>query len=160
MMVNRAVVAAALCAFCCNASAAAYRVIGVADGDTITVLGEDKQMVKCRLYGIDAPEKAQAYGAQSKASLSELTFQRIVDIRFAGSDRYGRSICKITVDGLDINREQLVRGMAWVYRRYTDDASYGAAELAARTANRGLWHDIEPVPPWQFRRLKSSISVH
>ena len=84
-------------------------VIGIADGDTITVLDDDKRMVKCRLYGIDAPEKHQAYGAESKASLSEMMFQRIVDIGFSGRDRYGRSICKVNVDGLDVNREQLVR---------------------------------------------------
>jgi endonuclease YncB( thermonuclease family) len=151
-MVWHAVLLAAACVFSCSAGAASFRVVGIADGDTITVLDDDKQMIKCRLYGIDAPEKAQPYGAQSKASLSELAFQRIAEIGFAGRDRYGRSICKVTVDGLDVNREQLLRGMAWMYRRYTGDASYDAAEVAARAAGRGLWRDSQAVPPWDFRR--------
>lgn len=73
-VVRHAVVVATACVFSCSAGAASYRVIGIADGDTITVLDDDKRMVKCRLYGIDAPEKHQAYGAESKASLSEMTF--------------------------------------------------------------------------------------
>lgn len=151
-MFGRAVAVAAACVFSCSAGAASYRVIGIADGDTITVLDDDERTVKCRLYGIDAPEKAQAYGAQSKASLSEMTFRRVAEIGFTGRDRYGRSICKVTVDGLDVNREQLVRGMAWMYRRYAGDASYDAAEVAARAAGRGLWRDSRAVPPWDFRR--------
>lgn len=151
-VVRHAVVVATACVFSCSAGAASYRVIGIADGDTITVLDDDKRMVKCRLYGIDAPEKHQAYGAESKASLSEMTFQRIADIGFSGRDRYGRSICKVNVDGLDVNREQLVRGMAWMYRRYAGDASYDAAEGAARAAGSGLWRDSLAVPPWEFRR--------
>jgi hypothetical protein len=93
-MIGRAIFLAAVCVFSCSASAGLYRVIGVADGDTITVLDDNERMVKCRLYGIDAPEKAQAYGAQSKASLSEMTFRRIAEIGFTGRDRYGRRSVK------------------------------------------------------------------
>lgn len=41
------------------------RVVGVSDGDTVTVLDEYNKQNKIRLSGIDAPEKAQAYGQKS-----------------------------------------------------------------------------------------------
>lgn len=138
-------------AFLNSAFAAPFRVVGVSDGDTITVVDAQDRVIKCRLYGIDAPEKRQAFGARSKESLSELTYQRSADIEVTGLDRYGRSICKVFVNGVDVNREQLARGFAWMYRRYTVDASYAAAELAARSAARGLWRDASPVAPWEFR---------
>lgn len=98
-VVRHAFVVATACVFSCSAGAASYRVIGIADGDTITVLDDDKRMVKCRLYGIDAPEKHQAYGAESKASLSELTFQRIADIGFWGATDTGGRSAKSTSTG-------------------------------------------------------------
>ena len=36
--------------------------VGVSDGDTITVLNDAKVQHKIRLAGIDAPEKGQAFG--------------------------------------------------------------------------------------------------
>lgn len=42
------------------------RVVGVSDGDTITVLVGEHDSVKVRLAGIDAPEKAQPFGSVSK----------------------------------------------------------------------------------------------
>ena len=48
------------------------KVVSIADGDTITILDADKKQHKVRLYGIDAPEKAQAFGAKSKAHLGKL----------------------------------------------------------------------------------------
>ena len=38
------------------------QVVKVSDGDTITVLAPGNQQVKIRLYGIDCPEKKQAFG--------------------------------------------------------------------------------------------------
>lgn len=136
--------------------ASVYRVIGVADGDTLTALSNDRERVKCRLYGIDAPEKKQAYGQASKASLAALSFGRSAVIDVMGHDRYGRALCKVQVNGLDINREQIARGMAWMYRQYARDAAYSDAEMAARAHGLGVWRDSDPVPPWDFRRQRSS----
>lgn len=134
-----------------SAIAAPLRVVGVLDGDTIKVIDAQDRLMKCRLFGIDAPERRQAFGARSKESLSELTYQRMADIEVSGLDRYGRTICKVSVNGVDVNLEQVTRGLAWMYRRYTADASYAAAELAARSAGRGLWRDASPVAPWDYR---------
>lgn len=154
--------AALFLATICQAGLISGRVVRVADGDTITVLDTSNVQHKIRLAGIDAPEKAQAYGERSRESLSDLVAGRTVIVETTKKDRYGRSVGKILLDGQDINLEQVRRGMAWFYRQYerelwpADRASYDAAEAEARQARRGLWADRAPVPPWDFRRQPGS----
>lgn len=137
-------------------------VIGVSDGDTIKVLDASRQQHRVRLAGIDAPEKAQAFGQRSKQSLSDLAYGRQVTIDTHKNDRYGREVGKVLVDSRDINLEQLRRGMAWHYKAYEreqsadDRASYASAEEDAREAKRGLWVDPHAVAPWNFRRSRSA----
>lgn len=134
------------------------RVVGVADGDTVTVLDQSNTQHKIRLAGIDAPEKAQAFGQRSKESLSDLLFDKTVTVDTDKRDRYGRKVGKILVDGTDANLVQIERGLAWHYKAYAheqpvqDRETYAAAEVAARGHRRGLWRDAEPVAPWEFRR--------
>ena len=64
------------------------RVVGIADGDTFTGLTTDNKQVKCRIYGIDAPEKKQAFGSRSKQALSDLIFGENVHIKIQDKDRY------------------------------------------------------------------------
>ena len=129
-----------------------YRVVKIADSDTLTALSATRRQLKCRLYGIDAPEKRQAFGQASKVSLAALSYGRPAQIEVVGRDRYGRAICRVAVGGVDVNREQIVRGMAWMYRRYASDFDYSAAEITARTRRVGIWREIDPVPPWAFRK--------
>lgn len=153
MRVGKVLLWLAACCLSTGAFAAeSYRVVKIADGDTLTALGADLQQVKCRLYGIDAPEKKQAYGQASKLSLAELAFGRSAQIDIVGHDRYGRAICRIAVAGVDVNKEQIARGMAWMYRRYAKDATYSDAEAAAQDRRIGLWREAQPVPPWDFRK--------
>ncbi|MES2318848.1 MAG: thermonuclease family protein [Pseudomonadota bacterium] len=133
-------------------SAQEYRVVKIADGDTLTALSPSMEQLKCRLYGIDAPEKKQAFGQASKLSLAQLSFGRTAQIDVVGRDRYGRSLCRIAVAGVDVNKEQIARGMAWMYRRYAKDPSYSDAEGTAQSLRIGIWRDAQPVPPWDFRR--------
>jgi micrococcal nuclease len=92
------------------------KVVGISDGDTITVLVGGHQPLKVRLAEIDAPEKSQAYGQRSKQSLSNLAFGKQVRVEQQDRDRYGRVVGKVYVGSLDVNAEQVKRGMAWVYR--------------------------------------------
>ena len=137
------------------------RVIGVHDGDTITVLDAAKAQHKIRLAGIDAPELKQAFGTRSKQSLSEMVYNKQVKIEWDKRDRYGRTIGVILVDGHDVNLEQVRTGMSWWYRQYAkeqkseDRKLYELAEVDARAAKRGLWADNAPVPPWEWRHGKS-----
>ena len=136
------------------------RVVRIADGDTVTVLDATNRQWKIRLMGIDAPEKKQAFGQKSKAHLSDLVFNKQVDIEFNKKDRYGRTIGKILVNGVDANLEQVKAGMAWHYKQYQreqtaeDRIAYAQAEQKARIEKRGLWIDPYPTPPWEYRHRK------
>jgi endonuclease YncB( thermonuclease family) len=127
------------------------KVVAVADGDTITVM-RDLVPVKLRLLEIDAPEKKQAFGARSKQSLSDLCFNKTATLIEKGRDRYGRTLARVSCEGVDANAEQVRRGMAWVYDRYVTDRALYAVQTEARDAGRGLWADPDAVPPWQWRR--------
>lgn len=93
-------------------------VVGVADGDTITVLDADNVQHKIRLTGIDAPEKKQPFGNRSKQSLSDMVFNKTVTVETDKRDRYGRELGKVLADGKDVNLEQVRAGFAWHYKAY------------------------------------------
>jgi micrococcal nuclease len=140
---------------CISAPAFAHKVIGVADGDTLTVL-QDQRPVKIRLANVDAPEKAQAFGQRSKQSLSELCYGKDATYDAVDVDRYGRTVAVVTCGGVNVNQEQVARGMAWVYTRYNKDPVLGGIEARAREARAGLWSEPAPTPPWTFRRSAST----
>ena len=149
-----------LLALACQADTLRGRVVGVADGDTVTVLDAQKVQHKVRLSGIDAPERSQAFGQRSKEHLSDLVFGQTVQVDFNKTDRYGRLIGKIVVNGQDANLQQLHAGMAWHYKEYEREqppeerSRYAQAEVDARSQRVGLWKDPKPVPPWEFRRAQ------
>lgn len=157
---------ALLCALIVSASATALadtligKVVGVADGDTITVLDGQQAQHKVRLMGIDCPEKAQPFGQNAKQSLSDLVFGRSVNVEWQKLDRYERIVGKVVVRGQDANLEQVRRGLAWHYKKYereqepSDRVSYAEAEIEARIARRGLWADPESISPWDWRKSR------
>ena len=134
------------------------KVVSVADGDTITVLDAEKTQHKIRLQGIDAPEKAQAFGAKSKQALYEMVHGKTVQVSFEKSDKYGRILGKVLLDGQDICHQQIKAGLAWHYKKYqnqqplADRDAYSASETAAKNEKLGLWSDPRPVAPWDFRK--------
>ena len=144
----------------CHAGTIEGRVVSVADGDTVTVLDAANVQHKIRLSGIDAPEKAQAFGNRSKESLSGMVFDKPVTVETEKKDRYGRAVGKVLINGMDVNLEQVQRGFAWHYKEYEREQSandrklYDFAEKEARTTRRGLWRDAEPLAPWEFRKAK------
>jgi micrococcal nuclease len=135
------------------------KVIGIADGDTIEVL-RDRQPVKVRLNGIDAPEKDQAFGTKARQFVSSLAFSQVVTVVELGKVRYDRTIADVVLaDGRVLNREVVRAGFAWWFRRYSTDASLGELEAEARAAKRGLWADPHPVPPWEWRQAQRAAPV-
>jgi endonuclease YncB( thermonuclease family) len=127
------------------------RVVGISDGDTITVLEPGNKQTRVRLAQIDAPESHQDFGQASKQVLSGLVYGKQVTIEVETIDKYGRTVGKVLAGGQDMNLEQVRTGMAWVYRQYAHDQAYYAAEKTARQAKMGLWSQPNPIPPWEFR---------
>jgi len=143
--------AVCLLALACTAQAETLigYVVTIADGDTLTLLDASRQQHKIRLAGIDAPA---------------LTFDKHVTVEWNKRDRYGRSIGKIMVNSIDSNLEQVKAGMAWWYRDYAkeqaaaDRITYEQAEAMARQQKLGLWREINPMPPWEFRHGGAQLS--
>ena len=133
------------------------RVVGVTDGDTITLLDADNRRHKIRLDGIDAPESGQPFGRASKQHLAALLANREAVADCSKVDRYRREVCRVLVGGADAGLEQVRAGLAWFFRRYAKELppdrrqQYADTEAQAKAERRGLWADAEPVAPWDWR---------
>ncbi len=130
------------------------KVIRVLDGDTIEIL-QGKKPVRIRLTNIDAPEKKQAFGRWSTNQLKGLVAAQPVTVTYTQTDRYGRIIGRVfTTNGNDASRYMVQSGAAWVYERYNTDKALPALQREAQKQRRGLWADVNPVPPWEWRHKK------
>ena len=131
------------------------KVVRVHDGDTVTVLSGG-EMLKVRLYGVDAPESAQKGGADSRRFAADLASFQEVKLEVRDKDRYGRSVAIVRLpDGRTLNEELVRAGHAWVYPAYCNTARcayWQTLEAKAKDDRNGLWRDKNPVPPWQWRR--------
>ena len=132
------------------------KVVGVHDGDTITLLvpdGASFKQVKVRLGEIDTPESKQPYGERAKQTLSDLAYNKPARVVVQDTDKYGRTVGRVYVGSLDVNAEMIRQGAAWAYRQYLKDQSLLALEAEAKTAKRGLWAlpEAERMPPWEWR---------
>ncbi|HEU5114800.1 MAG TPA: thermonuclease family protein [Candidatus Paceibacterota bacterium] len=135
-----------------------YKVVRVHDGDTITVLSPNKESLRIRFYGMDAPELKQPWGDRSRNELSKLVFGKEVALDIVSKDRYGRSVAKIYVGGLYVNREMVARGLAWWYTSYDkNDKDFEGLQESARDRKIGLWSEKNPIPPWEWRQKEESI---
>ena len=131
-------------------------VVGVADGDTITVLHNGKGE-RVRLYGIDTPEKRQAFGKKAKQFTSSMVFGKTVKVETKDFDRYGRTVGLVSINGESLNETLIKAGYAWVYSRYCKESfckDWLNLESVARSGKIGLWSDPDPMPPWDFRHKK------
>lgn len=131
----------------------AGKVVAVSDGDTVTVLTEDETQVRVRLYGIDAPESGQDFGARAKQAASDLAFGQAVTVRTTRVDRFGRTVGEVVLaDGRSVNRELVRQGMAWHYAQVAPkDEDMARLQAEAKRARRGLWSQPDPVAPWAWR---------
>ncbi|WP_371436658.1 thermonuclease family protein [Polaromonas sp.] len=144
-------------------------VVGVSDGDTITArCGQPGayEQVTVRIGAIDAPERRQPFGARAKEALSGLVFDKLARLDCSKTDRYRRSVCSVWVapasapagpKTLDAGLAMITEGMAWWYRAYSREQTaeqrgqYEFAEQEASARRAGIWRDVDPVPPWQWR---------
>ena len=127
--------------------------IRVADGDTILVRGESGE-IRLRLYGIDAPELNQNYGATSKKALQKMLSAGTIEYTIIETDQYGRGVALVKTEALDINRQMILEGHAWFYTRhcilnFCDE--WRELEQEAQKGKKGLWQSNTPTPPWKHR---------
>lgn len=146
--------------FAANGETIDGKVMRVKDGDTVVVVpAEGGEFFVCRLYGIDAPEGKQSHGEESTKALKQLVLGQQVEVRTKGRDQYGRKICFIQKGELDVNVEMIRQGYAWAFRKYLNapyTSAYVSAEAEAKTNKRGLWQLANPVPPWEYRKVKNT----
>ena len=133
------------------------RVIRVADGDTVTLLTPEKQEIRIRFQGIDAPEREQDFGAQSRKNLNSLVYGKTIRVKVDKTDKHGRVVGRIWLPQgkgkmLDVEEAQLRAGMAWHYEYFNHEKKLANAQKEAQRAKRGIWSRPDPVPPWKWRQ--------
>ncbi|MCC5611530.1 thermonuclease family protein [Nostoc sp. CHAB 5834] len=138
-----------------------WQVIRVSDGDTITVRQMNGREKKLRLCGIDAPEKSQPLGKESKANLQRLVDEvdKTVMVSEIESDRYGRTVAEVfsSKNGVEknFNEEQLSSGNAYIYTQYVgkcpNKIPFENAEAIAQSKKLGVWSGNYQ-KPWDYRK--------
>ena len=142
-----------LFALALSASAQTFtaKVVGVHDGDTITVY-DGREQTRIRLEGIDCPETGADFSTRAKQLTSNLVFGKQVRVEGKETDRYGRLVARVMVDGTDVSLALVEAGLAWRYKQYCDDPVLTAAELVAREKKVGVWSVPNPTAPWASRK--------
>jgi micrococcal nuclease len=137
------------------------RVTHVTDGDTLwaqpsgRVHGSgQREAIKIRIEGIDAPEICQAWGEQSRNALRQAALYQPVTLHLRGHDHFGRWIGKVELHGQDLGEWLIAKGHAWSYTHRRRGGAYEQAENQAREARRGLFSQAAPVQPSVFRKRK------
>jgi len=139
----------------------AFCVTNVSDGDSFTAIVSGRR-VKCRLYGIDAPELHQPFGPTAAENLRDLILDRVLEGRIITLDCYSRTVVDLWAYGaVRVALLMLRDGLAWHTPRWSPDRKgFSHAQHAARISRKGLWVDPCPAPPWTWRRQQGYRVMH
>lgn len=127
----------------------------VIDGDTFIFksVGGSEDSYKIRMWGIDAPESSQTYGAESRRALEDKILNRAVHLVVMDTDRYSRQVCQVYGDfEEDVNLYMVAGGNAWHFSELADSRALASAQSQAKKNKRGLWTYPAPEPPWEYRK--------
>jgi micrococcal nuclease len=130
------------------------KIISVKDGDSLELLTEENEIIEIRLAHVDTPEKKQPYGKAAKVFAANLVWGHIVTATQTDTDRYKRKICIVEANGRILNLELVRAGLAWHFKKYSEDRRYSRAEKIARIRKVGLWKQSKPIAPWDARKRK------
>ena len=142
-----------------------YQAVKVSDGDTLNVQKVENgkfvgEVMKIRMFGIDAPEKTQDYGIESKQALEKLVSGKTLEIEEKNRDRYGRTIAVVYVNGQNVNEEMVKNGNAWWYQEYDKkDTKMQAYQENAKKNKLGLFGKRGYVEPWNYRKEKKAAAT-
>jgi micrococcal nuclease len=130
-----------------------YKVVGVKDGDTFVILIDGNEQV-VRFANIDCPEKKQPFGKKAKYFVSDMCFGKNIKLIHQNKyDRYKRLIAEIILeDGTNLNKKLVKQGLAWHFKKYSDDLEYSNLEIEAKNNRIGLWSEENPIAPWEWRK--------
>ena len=131
---------------------AAPALVNVIDGDTV-IIRDNGLTYHLRLLDIDAPERQQAFGIQSRRSLKQLCEHTSIAVQLQGRDLYGRTLGHLYCNNTDASQAQIALGMAWFNARYSKRFELDALQHQAQQQGLGLWQDAQPLPPWQWRKI-------
>lgn len=130
------------------------KVIKILDGDTYDVLLQGNKTVRVRMEGIDAPERGMPFYQVSKNYLGTLCFNKYVTIQVTDKDHYNRYIgFTFLGEEKELSHEMIKAGLAWHYKKYNSDLDLANLEQEAKQLKKGLWMDVNPMPPWVNRSL-------
>ena len=157
-VVHVALLAFSLCLPAAQAATFEAKVVGISDGDTVTVVAAVNNLqYKIRLDGIDAPESGQAFGDKAKQALSAKVFGKQVLVYWEKIDNYQRVLGHLTIGQRWINHEMAAEGWVWHYKEYNKDKRLSDAEAKAKAGKKGLWADnTPPLAPWEWRKKKAN----
>jgi micrococcal nuclease len=143
-----------------NAETITGTIDSVKDGDTITIISKDKR-VEIRLFGIDTPEKTQAFGQAARNFTGGKAAKGEIRVESITKDHDGRTVAIVFVNGINLNEQIVSQGFGWVYRQYCKKSfctDWLKLEADAKAAHKGLWADANPTPPWEYRQKQLSSS--
>lgn len=126
----------------------------VVDGDLITIISRGKE-IEIRLFGIDAPEKNQPFGQSAKNFTGAMASGKEIRIEPMRKDTNGRIVAMVFVNGANLNEQIVSQGFAWVSRQECKESfctDWLQLEAIAKAAQKGLWADEHPAPPWEHRK--------
>jgi micrococcal nuclease len=132
------------------------KVVGITDGDTVTILVDGDKQYKIRLLDIDCPEKKQDFGTAAKQHLSDLIYNKDVQIKWQTVDRNQRVLGTIFCNNININHQMVQDGYAWHFIKYSNDATIHTLETVARKNKKGLWQYDNAIAPWDFRKASKT----
>lgn len=134
-----------------------YKVIGVKDGDTFVILMDGREQT-VRFAHIDCPEKKQPFGTKAKQFVSDMCFGSYITLIVNEKNKFDRNkrlIAEIILaDGRNLNKELVRNGLAWHFKKYSDNDEYAQLENEARNNKIGIWSEPNPIAPWEWRKSK------
>ena len=115
--------------------------------------------MRIRMYGMDAPEKTQDYGSESRQALEKLVTGKNLSVEVKNKDRYGRTVAIIYADGKNVNEEMVKTGNAWWYQEYAKkDAQFEEYQENAKQKKLGLFSRKGYTEPWNYRKEKKAAA--
>jgi micrococcal nuclease len=129
------------------------QVASILDGGTIEVLRNGKAE-RVRMNGIACPKTGQPYSEQAKQATSDLVFSMEVTLEIYGKDKQGRIRADVVrSDGTNVNHALVQGGWCWWDRKQAPgDSQLDALEKEARESHKGLWADVDAIPPWEWKK--------